>query len=785
MAKADDEETSPPHNGRAMSDHSLNYDEMAHETLPSVVSRVLASVAEHGLPGEHHFYISFRTDHPGTEIPDDLREHFPNEMTIVLEHQFWNLKVTPDAFAVTLSFSGKRQQLRVPYESIITFADPSMQFEIRLNHSQKKRETVSEDTPTRQEETSTRPDPHALHFRRPLRWLVDFWQKFADRLTFSVERNPTKLRNIIYLSLPVVTVPIFVLTSSNIVRALMLMISINMVSRVFLGNVLRRLFRYFNERYAGLLAGGSAVLIAASFYLVTAEPTGYEAVIAWVLFSVFFLSFGITALEVFSENWLVGRLYREYETGIVNPARTPVIYVASERGMVETYCVAPLIRSLNKTVRKSRYLKVSLTDDVKKHPLNRTLFAHGSGRQMGAFFVIGNFLRPTLGDFRRWLVQNTDGFIAILAPDGLVDEFGTVEFGETLRLGYCFSKGRTICIEVSDEPDTVRFASKEYGEIGATEEYHLDPLEGMFFHQDAFAAIASTLASNIYVNFFCDITNDEEQQQAFELIRKDGLPIIADTVLPIRLGSSSVERFIALLEAWETLLAVTVLFGYIARGDTRPLGKRLKEGPIPFGGWLKLARNLLQKSVPVPNGLSSEISKYLAGDVSEAVYDRSVKLAQLLEHSLNSNKRIEWFKWLIDVRNKTRGHGITNEESARTIWTTLFQMLLSEFHQIRFLVFESKIAWADGDSGMFVYRGWKRAGVRTRSRLESVDDDYAGKVLLIAGNEAYALHPWIIVEDGDFQICGNGYDKKRNRFIYKRVTTRERKNIITTDVLNE
>lgn len=88
VAMANDEEPSTRHSGRVMSDHSLNFAEMAGETLPSVVSRALAYVAEHGLPGDHHFYISFRTNYPGTEIPEHLREHYPNEMTIVVPSNY-------------------------------------------------------------------------------------------------------------------------------------------------------------------------------------------------------------------------------------------------------------------------------------------------------------------------------------------------------------------------------------------------------------------------------------------------------------------------------------------------------------------------------------------------------------------------------------------------------------------------------------------------------------------------------------------------------------------------
>jgi hypothetical protein len=94
-------------------------------------------VGAKGLPGEHHFYITFRTDFPGVTIGPNLKEQFPKEITIVLQHQFWGLEVTDDAFSVTLSFGGKHERLHVPFEALVSFTDPSvrfgLQFELKNN----------------------------------------------------------------------------------------------------------------------------------------------------------------------------------------------------------------------------------------------------------------------------------------------------------------------------------------------------------------------------------------------------------------------------------------------------------------------------------------------------------------------------------------------------------------------------------------------------------------------------------------------------------------------------
>ena len=116
-----------------MSDDELRYDHMVEEALRSVVSRALSFAAEHGLPGEHHFYITFRTDDPDTEIPARLRERYANEMTIVLQYQFWDLDVGEEEFSVTLSFGNVRERLTIPYRAVVAFADPSVRFGLQFD----------------------------------------------------------------------------------------------------------------------------------------------------------------------------------------------------------------------------------------------------------------------------------------------------------------------------------------------------------------------------------------------------------------------------------------------------------------------------------------------------------------------------------------------------------------------------------------------------------------------------------------------------------------------------
>ena len=115
-------------------DSLLPYETWTEEAMRQVVVRALAHVGAEGMPGEHHFYVSFRTDHSGVSIPARLLAQYPHEMTIVLQHQFWDLQVDEPAgwFSVGLSFGGIPSALNVPFAAITAFADPHVQFGLRF-----------------------------------------------------------------------------------------------------------------------------------------------------------------------------------------------------------------------------------------------------------------------------------------------------------------------------------------------------------------------------------------------------------------------------------------------------------------------------------------------------------------------------------------------------------------------------------------------------------------------------------------------------------------------------
>jgi hypothetical protein len=127
-------------------DH-IRYDLLAQEALRGVVRHVLADAAKNGLPGDHHFYISFDTAGEGVRISPRLRGQYPEEITIILQHQFWDLSINDDGFEVGLSFGGVPERLVVPYAAIKGFFDPSVQFGLQFETIEVDADSAPESEP--------------------------------------------------------------------------------------------------------------------------------------------------------------------------------------------------------------------------------------------------------------------------------------------------------------------------------------------------------------------------------------------------------------------------------------------------------------------------------------------------------------------------------------------------------------------------------------------------------------------------------------------------------------
>ncbi|MCP5084124.1 MAG: hypothetical protein GY948_20755 [Alphaproteobacteria bacterium] len=128
-----------------MPEDQMRYDLLAQQALRGVVRAALEVVRKDGLPGEHHFYIAFDTNHPGAKLSDRLKRKYPEEMTVVLQHQFWGLEVRDDGFNVELSFDNIPEKLEVPFASIRGFFDPHVQFGLQFEMEEANQNDTAKD----------------------------------------------------------------------------------------------------------------------------------------------------------------------------------------------------------------------------------------------------------------------------------------------------------------------------------------------------------------------------------------------------------------------------------------------------------------------------------------------------------------------------------------------------------------------------------------------------------------------------------------------------------------
>lgn len=133
---------------------TINYGHLMHEAMRGLIREVLRGVERNGLPGAHHFFITFNTRHPDVQIADWLRERYQDDMTVVMQNWYEDLEVTEDGFGITLNFGDEPEHLSIPFDAILTFVDPSVEFGLRF-------EVQADDTDDADEDTDLPPEPPA------------------------------------------------------------------------------------------------------------------------------------------------------------------------------------------------------------------------------------------------------------------------------------------------------------------------------------------------------------------------------------------------------------------------------------------------------------------------------------------------------------------------------------------------------------------------------------------------------------------------------------------------
>jgi hypothetical protein len=137
---------------------SIDYGNLMHRAMRGLIQSVLTEVAEHGLPGAHHFFITFDTTHPDVQMAAWLKERYPTEMTVVLQHWFEDLRVTDEGFSVTLNFGNSPEPMVIPFDALRTFVDPSVEFGLRFETQEQDEEDEDDEEDIEVEEEPVRQD---------------------------------------------------------------------------------------------------------------------------------------------------------------------------------------------------------------------------------------------------------------------------------------------------------------------------------------------------------------------------------------------------------------------------------------------------------------------------------------------------------------------------------------------------------------------------------------------------------------------------------------------------
>ena len=139
---------------------SIEYGTLMHRAMRGLIQSVLADVAQNGLPGAHHFFITFDTTYPGVELADWLRDRYPTEMTVVVQHWFENLTVTEEHFTITLNFGDQPEPMVIPFDAVRTFVDPSVEFGLRFESQESDEDDGEDDIEV--EEDTRRPEAQVV-----------------------------------------------------------------------------------------------------------------------------------------------------------------------------------------------------------------------------------------------------------------------------------------------------------------------------------------------------------------------------------------------------------------------------------------------------------------------------------------------------------------------------------------------------------------------------------------------------------------------------------------------
>ena len=515
---------------------------------------------------------------------------------------------------------------------------------------------------------------------------------------------------------------------------------------------------------------GSIAMIAASIYHLAYSSSILWKAFAWLCFAYALLAFVTSGMRVFIDSIVLIHLKRSYARGVAPNYYLPTLYVVGEPGR-GAWAANRLVGRLGRALWQEHYLRGG-SSLIRSHDLRtrlakrftETLALRG---RISVYCIESAALGSQTQGLRSFLIGTAHAFVAVtLAPawreaPASRDDANTLwsAFWDETEEGWLHCSGPTFEIQINPfGASPVRSAERADTFVGLPW-----PSLGRSLN-DAVAPVLQRIANNCVPMARADSSLDDLAREVSRRLGRYALPPIADAYLKVRLAQSDVERLNSLLDAIEALVrfaAVALLVEHWSQGSliNKPELNTRRVQPLTFGGWQHVLSLALSDS-PTPSLMGTEVRRFFHSDITpcQLQLKESVAAAGLGPSEVPFSSQSQWVKWIVWLRNMTKGHGPVDENLAGRLWEDLHTGILAMAAGLDYLVTKSALVVLRADAAQLLggwYRGGKRAFAepldsQARSNIRLVTDQMSSLVYLRSPNrEILPLSPLIQCDSDD------------------------------------
>lgn len=473
------------------------------------------------------------------------------------------------------------------------------------------------------------------------------------------------------------------------------------------------------------LSGSIAMIIAAVYHLTHSSSILWNA-FAWLCLTYGLLAFVTAGLRILMESVILADLKRSQTHGLSPKYHLPTLYVVGEPGR-GSWAANRLAGKVGRALWQERYLRggssLVQSRDLRTRFMQKLTERAALGGRVAVYCIESAALGPQAHALRSFLINTTHAFVVVTtapawrkAPsskDGANALWST--FWEETEEGWIHCSGPTFEIQINPLGASP-FQSAERADTFLALKW---PSPGRAF-SDAVAPVLQRIANNCVPMARSDVSLDDATREVSRRLGRHALPPIAEAYLKVRLAQSDVERFNSLLDAIEALVrvaAIALLVEHWSQGSltSEPKFNPKWVKPLTFGGWVQLLDRARTDS-PSPSNMGKELRKFLGSDITlyQDQLMGAAAAAELVPLSMSISSQIQWVKWIVWLRNMTKGHGPLDENMAGKLWSELHAAFLAMAGGLDYLLFNSALVVLGAD-GAQLLGGWYRGGKRAFS----------------------------------------------------------------------